>query len=74
MKSLNNQNPPIDYHLTLGMAKELGIAGEDGSAWLVAKDVCDILGYANPTMAVSQHCKHPELLKANESLLLDCLT
>jgi prophage antirepressor-like protein len=29
---------------------------EDGNPWFMAKDVCDILGYANSRKAVSDHC------------------
>lgn len=47
------------------------IEDKDGGIWFVAKDVCDILGYTNTTMAVQQHCKHPELFKANDPLVLD---
>ena len=47
------------------------ITDADGNPWFVAKDVCDILGYANPTDAVGQHCKCPELLKASKSLGLE---
>jgi prophage antirepressor-like protein len=30
----------------------------EGEPWWVAKDVCDILGYANSRDAVETHCKH----------------
>lgn len=30
---------------------------EHGEPWFVAKDVCDLLGYANPSDAVGRHCK-----------------
>lgn len=30
---------------------------EDGNPWFMAKDVCDILGYANSRKAISDHCK-----------------
>lgn len=29
----------------------------DGNPWLVGKDVCDVLGYANATDAIKQHCR-----------------
>lgn len=29
----------------------------DGEHWFVAKDVCEALGYANPSDAVKQHCR-----------------
>ena len=29
----------------------------DGNPWFVGKDVCDVLGYANATDAISQHCR-----------------
>ncbi len=36
----------------------------------IAKDVCAILGYANASKAVADHCKYAEILKHNESLVL----
>ncbi len=30
---------------------------EKGNPWFVAKDVCDILGYANDSKAIKDHCK-----------------
>lgn len=29
----------------------------DGNPWFVGKDVCDVLGYANATDAIKQHCR-----------------
>lgn len=29
----------------------------DGNPWFVGKDICDVLGYANATDAISQHCR-----------------
>lgn len=29
----------------------------DGNPWFVGKDVCDVLGYANASDAINQHCK-----------------
>lgn len=33
------------------------VVGEDGEPWFVGKDVCDVLGYADSTNAMKQHCK-----------------
>ncbi|WP_054913484.1 Bro-N domain-containing protein [Pseudomonas sp. NBRC 111127] len=33
------------------------VTDEHGDPWFVAKDVCDLLGYANPSDAVGRHCK-----------------
>jgi anti-repressor protein len=30
---------------------------QDGEPWFVAKEVADILGYANPSRSVNDHCK-----------------
>jgi prophage antirepressor-like protein len=30
---------------------------ENGNPWFCAKDVCDILGYANTSKAISDHCR-----------------
>ena len=29
----------------------------DGKSWFVGKDVCDVLGYANATDAMDNHCR-----------------
>jgi len=36
----------------------------------VASDVAEVLGYTNPQKAVHDHCKHPKILKGNDSLHL----
>lgn len=33
------------------------VADDQGNPWFCAKDVCDILGYANDSKAVGDHCK-----------------
>ncbi|HGY9636476.1 TPA: Bro-N domain-containing protein [Pseudomonas putida] len=33
------------------------VTDEHGEPWFVAKDVCDLLGYVNPSDAVGRHCK-----------------
>lgn len=33
------------------------VTDENGEPWFVAKDVCDLLGYANPSDAIGRHCK-----------------
>jgi prophage antirepressor-like protein len=33
------------------------VGGEDGEPQFVGKDVCDALGYTNPTKAMNDHCK-----------------
>ena len=33
------------------------IADEHGKPWFIAKDVCAILGYANLSKAIQEHCK-----------------
>lgn len=34
-------------------AKQVRVVSRDGSPWFVAKDVCDVLGIGNPSMAVA---------------------
>ena len=36
----------------------------------IAKDVCDILGYKNPSQAVVDHCKYPKKLSSIETIEL----
>ena len=40
--------------------KQARIVMKDGQAWWVAKDVCDILGYANVTKALNDHLDEDE--------------
>lgn len=40
---------------------------ENGESWFVAKDVCDVLGYANASKAISDHVDSEDKLN-NESL------
>ncbi len=35
---------------------EVRTALVDGEPWFVAKDVAEVLGYANPADAISKHC------------------
>jgi prophage antirepressor-like protein len=41
----------------------------DGEPWFVAKDVCDVLGYGNPSQALASHvdCDDLQKLKAIDS-------
>ena len=34
--------------------------------WYVAQDICDALGYKNPTKAIEQHCKNATLLNSKD--------
>lgn len=43
----------------------------DGQPWFVAKDVADVLGYANPQKAVRDHCKANRPVGVNDSVTLD---
>ncbi|MCA1971740.1 MAG: Bro-N domain-containing protein [Caenispirillum sp.] len=43
----------------------------DGEPWFVAKDIADVLGYANPQKAVRDHCKGARPVGVNESFTLD---
>lgn len=46
------------------------IVDGDGNPWWVAKEVCDILGYANSRDTLKKHCKHTKLLRGSDSLRL----
>jgi len=41
------------------------VMDQGGSLWFVAKDQCDILGYANPRDAISKHCKSKGVAKCD---------
>ena len=47
------------------------ILDEHGEPWWVAKDVCDVLRYADSHDAVKRHCKYAKLLKAGKTPVLD---
>jgi prophage antirepressor-like protein len=42
-----------------------------GASWWVAKDVCEVLGYAEPSNAVARHCKYAKLFKRTEMVGLE---
>lgn len=42
-----------------------------GEPWFVARDVAEVLGYANPQKAVRDHCKAPRPVGVNDSFTLD---
>lgn len=44
---------------------------KDGDVWFVARDVAEILGYANPQKAVRDHCKTASSVGVNDSFSLD---
>lgn len=44
------------------------LVGPDGEPWFVAKDVAEVLGYANSRKAVADHCKAPSAVGGNDSL------
>jgi prophage antirepressor-like protein len=43
----------------------------DGEPWFVAKDVAEVLGYANPSRSVQDHCKAAQILKSTDSVVLE---
>ncbi len=61
----------IFEHVEFG---EVRVVLRDGVTWFVAKDICEVLGYTNPSKAIKDHCKSPLLLNYNDSLQLnlDC--
>jgi prophage antirepressor-like protein len=42
----------------------------ENEPWWITKEICDILGYANPSQPVPGHCKRLKLLKSSEIPLL----
>ena len=46
------------------------VKDEEGEPWWVAKDVADILGYANGSRDVQRHCKHAKTLNSTETVEL----
>lgn len=43
----------------------------EGEPWFVAKDIAEILGYANPSRTINDHCKAAQILKSTDSVVLD---
>jgi len=48
------------------------VRDEQGRDWWCAKDVCDVLGYANPWDAVKNHCKPNGIIKIEVASGLAC--
>jgi prophage antirepressor-like protein len=43
----------------------------DGEPWFVAKDVAEVLGYANSSRSIQDHCKAAQILKSTDSVVLE---
>lgn len=63
---MTNKQPSI-FTFPLTGAKVRTIL-RDGEPWFVAKDVAEVLGYANTALAIRQHCKYAKLFKQSETL------
>lgn len=50
---MSNSMIPFSF----GGASVRVVVGENGEPLFVGKDVCDVLGYANPNKAMNDHCK-----------------
>jgi len=50
---MSNQLIPFDFE---NHSVRL-VVDDNGDVWFVGKDVCEVLGYADPTNAMKQHCK-----------------
>jgi len=61
-------NPLFSYE---GHDIRMIIDTQTGEPWFVAKDVAEVLGYANPSRSVQDHCKYAKLLKTTDSGVLD---
>lgn len=51
-------------------AEVRGFADDNGEPWFCAKDVCDVLGYANDTDTLKKHCREGGVAKRD---LVDAL-
>lgn len=54
--SVHCSRSPCDGESSATVAADRTIV-RDGEPWFVAKDVADVLGYANPQKAIREHCK-----------------
>lgn len=50
------------------------ITDEHGNTWFAAKDIAEILGYANPSRSINDHCKLVKILKTTDSVVLEIPT
>lgn len=55
---------PFNFH-----NNSVRVIEKDGEPWFVAKDVADLLGYANPSEAIRQHCKYVVTVRGSELLV-----
>ena len=53
-------NPMISFDFDNRLVRTTDVNGE---VWFVGKDICDVLGYANPRKAISDHCKEKGVTK-----------
>lgn len=60
---MNDAIQPFDFH----GAQVRALTDENGEPWFVAKDVCAVLGYANPSKAINDHVDDEDKLN-NETL------
>lgn len=49
----------FEFKSAIGAAIDITtITDLEGNPWFVAKEICDVLGYANSRQTISDHCKH----------------
>lgn len=48
----NNAITTFQFPLTIGRDVNVRITDQNGNPWFIAKDVCEILGHTNPTVAI----------------------
>jgi prophage antirepressor-like protein len=70
VRTEENNVKSFTFPVHVGRDAAVRVIMREGTPWFVANEVALILGYQNPRKAVIDHCKHPELLKGNDSLLL----
>jgi prophage antirepressor-like protein len=42
------------------------IVDGDGNPWWIAKEVCDVLGYAHTPSAIRNHCKYSQIITVSK--------
>jgi hypothetical protein len=58
---------PVTHEIVRVVTSRLG-DDKTETPWFVARDVAEVLGYANPSEAVADHCKRLKILKTSKSL------
>ncbi|ACU89014.1 prophage antirepressor [Desulfomicrobium baculatum DSM 4028] len=66
--TMNNIITTFQFSLTTGRTLNVRVTDQNGDPWFIAKDVCDVLGFANPSDATKYLDEDEKALINNPSL------